>query len=388
MEDYREKFNKLLNKMEKIHLDLYHTISKNKINNYIDELMNRVEIKDKYDFCYYANHIIKVLSGSLDTHTHIFIKNYQLKPCLPIRYTIIDNKIYITKTTEKNKNLLYSELLEINNVPINKIIKEIEYITPSYNKEFLPLSLRINLVDEDLLKCLPSIDNNIETFKLKLKKNSNVIFKKLKISDDEIINKKENYKYEIDDDILTIKYKRCIETKENQMKEFVEKIKKDSIQNNIHKYIVDLRGNSGGNSEIIKPLIEYLKDKEIVTLVDNEVYSSGSLAVIELKKIGSITIGTDIGTTINCFGNITQNEFEEYYLSVTNKFFYYDEDINQMKGINTKEEYKKFKNNQKNNKYFKPQIFKPDYYINNSINEISLGIDKQKELAKKILREN
>lgn len=34
-------------------------------------------------------------------------------------------------------------------------------------------------------------------------------------------------------------------------------------KNNISKYIVDLRGNTDGNSKIIKPLIEFLNGNEV-----------------------------------------------------------------------------------------------------------------------------
>ena len=52
-----------------------------------------------------------------------------------------------------------------------------------------------------------------------------------------------------------------------------KKISNDADINNITKFIIDIRGNTGGNSNIIKPLIKYLDGKQVITLVDKYVFS-------------------------------------------------------------------------------------------------------------------
>ena len=67
--------------------------------------------------------------------------------------------------------------------------------------------------------------------------------------------------------------------------------------------------NTSSFSNIIKPLIEHLsnKDIELFTLVDRGVFSSGRFAAIDMKKIGSKIVGEEIGTPINCFGYVSGN---------------------------------------------------------------------------------
>ena len=47
------------------------------------------------------------------------------------------------------------------------------------------------------------------------------------------------------------------------------------------KYILDLRGNKGGNSEILNPFQDLVREKKLegVLLIDSKVFSSGRFAV-------------------------------------------------------------------------------------------------------------
>lgn len=184
---------------------------------------------------------------------------------------------------------------------------------------------------------------------------------------------------------MIIHYSSCIEDYENQMVNFVEKIKEESSNNIIKKYIVDIRGNIGGNSEIIKPLLLYLSDKEIVTLVDKYVFSGGRFALIDLINIGSRTVGSGIGTSINCFGNISRNEIGNFLLPISNKYFYYKD--KRICNINRKDNFLQFKNNKENHEYFIPIIFSPDYIIENIIEDYKNNRDRVLEYAVKILTE-
>lgn len=160
-----------------------------------------------------------------------------------------------------------------------------------------------------------------------------------------------------------------------------KKISNESNINNITKFIVDIRGNTGGNSNIIKPLIKYLDGKEVITLVDKYVFSSGRFAIVDLKRIGSIFVGTNIGTTLNCFGNVSRNEIDAYLLPISYKYFYYDELSISMIGIDKKSDFIKFKNNINNKKYFESQIFEPDYYVEKTIEDYKNNYDRQLEFA-------
>lgn len=242
--------------------------------------------------------------------------------------------------------------------------------------EFLYMQIENILYNGIKLRSLPSLKIDSDTFEFEVLKDNKTIKRNLTKSDIRLYQD-DNYTYNIIDGVMHIIYSSCREKYEGQMLEFVEKISDESKKNNITKFIVDIRDNSGGNSEIIKPLVEFLKGKEVITLTDKYVFSGGRFALYDLKNIGSITIGTGVGTTLNCFGNNCVSYTDDFIIPVSYKYFYYDEEQKKLINIKTKEEFTEFKNNPENKMYFEPQVFEPDYNVENQIEDYENKYDRQ-----------
>lgn len=382
MNNYVNDIYKLIEILEEKHIDCYFNVSKEEILKYIKEVLEKYKLEDDYDFYYMANMIIKKLFGELDSHTKLIFKNSKCN--MPIRLKYIDDKLYIVKTDDEHKEINYSQILKINDIDINILIDELEQIISYSTKGFLDSQIEYTFYNGSKIKSLPSIDNKVEKFKYTILKNNEEKDIYLQSSDIQFYEDI-NYTFEIIDEIMVIHYTSCFENYENQMINFVKKIKQVSIKNNIQKYIVDIRGNVGGNSEIINPLIEYLKDKEIVTLIDKYVFSGGRFALSNLINIGSKTVGTGIGTSINCFGNISRNEIVNFILPISYKYFYVKDD--RICNINKKEDFISFKSDIQNQKYFIPIIYEPDYIVENKIEDYENNKDRVLEYAIEILNE-
>lgn len=377
----KEKIKEILKLIEEKHIDMYFNISKEELDKYIDEIIKKYEINDEYSLYYYTNMIIKKIFGIYDSHTKLLFEKGDFY--LPIRFKYINNKLYIIRTTEETKNLLYSEVKKIDNIDINKLIEEIKNIVASSTEEYITSQIELFLINGYKIKSLPSIDSNHDEFIFTLNKDGNDIDVKLTRDEGYLlpVNKpKENYSYEIKNDKLVIVYNKCREDYEGQMIEFVKKIDKISKKYNICKYVVDIRGNQGGNSNIINPLIDFLKDKQVITLVDEYVFSGGRFAILDLKNVGSEFIGTGIGTQLNCFGNAPGIKFDNFIIPISNKYFYMDTTYkyDNFKYADTKEN---FKNLKQNKELFIPRLFKPDYYSKKTIDDYKNGIDVELELA-------
>lgn len=386
--NYIDKVNTILKLIEEKHIDMYFDITKEDLEEYIGNLLNENKLNNKYDFYYYMNMIIKRIFGRFDLHTKLVFKDGDFY--LPIRFKYIDNKLYIIRTTEETKKLLYGEVKKIDNIDISKIVEEIRNATAYSTEEYIVSQIELFLINGYKIKSLPSIDSNRDSFIFEVNKDNKII--KMPLTRDEgyllPINKpKQNYTYEIIDDNIVIVYSKCREEYENQMIKFLNEIRQKSEKLCINKFIVDIRGNQGGNSEIINPLIEFLKDKEVVTLVDEYVFSSGSFAILDLKNIGSKFIGTGIGTSLSHFGNARSYEFEDFIIPISNKYFYMDTtySYDAFKYADTKEKFKKLKENKE---LFIPQIFEPDCYSKKTIEDYKKGIDRELESAIKLMNEN
>lgn len=380
---YRSLLNDILNLIEEKHIDMYFNISKEELNNYIDEILKKYPLRNEYDLFYVTNVIIKKIFGIFDSHTSLIWSKFNYN--LPIRLKYIDNKLYIIRTDEDNIDLLYGEILSINNIPLKELISEIDDMVAYSTFGLLQVKIETILFNIIKLRSLPSIDSSTKEFELQILKDNKIIKRKLGKQNKDLIdlNKmKNNYYYEVLDDKIYIVFNACKEEYDGQMKELVSNLENISKEININKYIIDLRGNMGGNSNVIKPLIDYLKGKEVVTLVNNYIFSGGRWAIVDLKKIGSSFVGTGIATSMNCFGNVTRNKIDNFILPVSYKYFYYDDESQTMKEINDKNDFIEFK---KNRKYFEPQIFEPDYYVENSIEDYKNNCDRQLEVAIELL---
>lgn len=376
--EFNNKLKEIIYLIKETHIDVYINNDDGKINQIINDVLKDKKINSKYDLYYYVNLIIKKIFDKTDSHTKMIFKDSSAT--LPVRLKWINNKVYIIRTDFDNQDLMYGKVLKINDIEVNLLIEEIKNMTAYSTEEFLRMPIEVTLRTVEKLKTLPSIDSNADEYKFEILKDNNLIKRNLKSNGNELLkinNMSKNYMYNIIDDKIQIIYNACKQDYDGQMNDFVKEIDEVSNINNINKFIVDIRGNTGGNSNVIKILIDFLKDKEVVTLVDEFVFSGGRFALIDLQTIGSKTVGTGIGTSINCFGNIEVIEYDDFLIPVSKKYFYYDDG---MKEVTTKSELEKL-----DKKYFEPIIFKPDYYSENTIDDLKNNYDRQLDTAINLL---
>lgn len=370
-DEYSEKYQCIL-----AHPALYFFHSKKDLDKKIEEFLSTKDVFDKYDIYYFASKMIKFLLHPYDSHTKILLTD---KIVLPVKFKVIDNKIYIIKITEDFKETLYSELISINGIDIKTIKKELEEITCYSTKGYLDIMVERNIIVPDILKSLPSFDKKLSNITYTTLKNGqikeitfdlNKIEKYSMYSDNPV----KNYTYKQEGDVLILVYNTCKDM--DAMKKFISKIKYISRENNINKFIVDLRGNDGGNSMIVKPLIEFLKGKQIITLTDDTIFSSGRMACADLYKIGSYFIGTEISTSFSAFGNNPNNlVIDELNLKVnrSTKYFKYDKNFN-CQSFN-KHNFKDYFKNPDYFRSFDPIFFKPDKYAYKTLDDYKSGSD-------------
>ena len=100
------------------------------------------------------------------------------------------------------------------------------------------------------------------------------------------------------------------------------------------------------------------------------------MALVELKKIGAYIIGTDIGTSLNCFGNCPSNlDIDKLNLRVTSSstYWYYDKELS-LTGYE-KDEFNTCFNNKK--ELLEPVLLHPDKYVYLTKEDIINKYDKQ-----------
>ncbi|MDD6244480.1 MAG: hypothetical protein PUB03_02325 [bacterium] len=102
--------------------------------------------------------------------------------------------------------------------------------------------------------------------------------------------------------------------------------------------------------------------------------------LVDLKKLGSYVIGTNISTSLNAFGNVpSEYELENLGLIIkrSNNYWYYDDNL-ELKYF-TKENFSSYFKNRR--ELLVPKIIKPDKYVCNTVDDIISNKDTQLESA-------
>lgn len=311
----------------------------------------------------------------------------------PLILKIIDDKVIIMKASKEYEKFLFYEIVAINNISIQEITKELEK-TISYSAiGHLKSQLEFDLMRGFSILSLPLfIDKEDDTIIYKLQKNGEyqeIIFNwHDNFNYDFCENRLYWFDYDSINNILIIKYKSCYSDPKKTMEQFVEELKDFVQKNPINNVIVDIRGNGGGKSGIIKPLIVFLDASKfnLVTLVDDVVYSSGRWALVDLKRIGSKLIGTETGTATNCFGYITEFilPYTKMLIKCSLRYLYYKDQY--METV-TKEEFESFYKNPQNKQYFTYSNIEPDIYVKNKFEDYKNHYDRELNEAKQYFNE-
>lgn len=315
------------------HINFYHSHTKKELLDYIINYTKTHDLKNDYDFMYMMRSIIKYMGNNLDMGTSIDFPTFN---ALPFRVKFVDGGLYIDgKNSQYNKG----KLLEINGVSVNKIIEEIEGCVTYGTVGGYETKVEKFFLSIDNILSLPSIDSKSD--KITFKTNAGSFDIENRPYEQEHI---EYEKYSIDGHTLIFKCPYCKE----ECAPDIQKIEGLVNLYKIENFVLDLRGNNGGNNSVILPLIKYLKANSfnLTTIVDKGVSSSGQLAMMEMKRMGSNIIGEDIGTQTNYFGGCYSNGTlgnTHFKYSLSKALLYYDENSFRMRGIFTREELNKHK---------------------------------------------
>lgn len=313
---YEEKFKKIIEFYKENHLDPWHAISENDVNDIYKKLTNEMDVNNDKSFFYLVNYIFKRISGKMDAHTY-----FDKISIIPLAYRFIDNKVFI----DYPKKYKGYYIISVNGIDVNNILTELDDILIYGTPGKKDVEIEKAFMNRYSILSLPSLQNTDEIkFEIVNKDGEKRIIDTNALKDEnELIkayneyNFKEskNFKYKIVDNTLILN----IFSFQNKYKDLMINML-DSLDNedlsSINKIILDVRGNHGGNGQLFSPyLYEFLdrfKNAEIITLIDKSVFSAARSFITTVKqKYKSINIGDEISTPLNVFGNNYPKLLEE-----------------------------------------------------------------------------
>ena len=333
MNKYKDDLDELLNILEDTHPNLYAFITKEELHSKFDNLKDKCDNMNLQEF---SVEISKILSCLKDGHTSIGFFGDAL-----LEFRVINDKIYIIDDYKnKNSNYLYKYITKINDIDINEIIEKLRIILSYDNESWFKHLIEFQIISKSLLKKIGVV--NGDTYSITLndgtiidyKTEKEKIYRKLPV----IIDEKE-----LENNVYYIKYGTCNNDGNIDLTEFLDKCYNKIESNDYQNIIIDLRGNTGGNSEYFskfKNRLSKLENKNYVVLVDRGVFSSGIFAACDMLNLGAKIIGEQPGCYFNHSGypkyfTLTNSKIDiscshvEFHVTIGKIKSYYKKDINE-----------------------------------------------------------
>ena len=276
MLNWRNDLNQLATELPVLHKNLFFNQNPEYFFNEIDSLIARLPELDNPQI---VMEIARIVATIGDAHTSVTLPQFNR---LPVECYWFEEGLFITATTEDYSRIIQYKIIEINSVPIANVIESLTKVIPHENKSFLRSQLPKYLICADILFGLELIDDVYEV-EMKLENQrgeryltSLAIMKysdwQTSASDTAADTSKLLPLYRTDADkyfwkkfiphkkLLYINYNNCKDMVGQTVGEFTESVIDDITRNlDIQQLVVDIRNNGGGNSELLKPFLQWLK---------------------------------------------------------------------------------------------------------------------------------
>lgn len=315
------------------HRNLFFNITRERFEANIDNLKT---IIGKLDYNDMKVEISRLVASIGDAHTAVKLPMNYL---LPLEFYWFKEGIYVVKALGEYKKLEHYKVIEINNIPIAEVLDELSEIISHENSSYLKSNIVKYIQSIEVLYGLIIVDNienctikfeslngEVETENIrsvdvinynKLLENDNNSRVNQGLSESMPVymrNSNRNYWFEYleNERIVYFKYNACRDTLEQPIDIFIKELIDFIEENNIEKLVVDLRNNTGGDSRLLEPFIEYVKKNKKINIQGNlfvvigrDTFSSALLNAFSFKdNTNGILIGESTGGKPNCYGEI------------------------------------------------------------------------------------
>ncbi|MDU6266294.1 MAG: hypothetical protein E6600_17500 [Anaerocolumna aminovalerica] len=308
--------------LPKRHKNLFSIITKEEFNYLTDQLIDKIDqINNEQVFV----ELNKIVASIGDAHTAINIwDGYSY----PLQFWVFDGKIYVVNADTSLEEMIFSQVLKIDGVDINIVIEQLTTLISHENESWvlamLPNYLQSPiymyglgiLQNENEAVFTVEKDGEVKDFTVSALEYGESLDFVNKNTEDVLIgkyNKYYDYEYLSDYKALYFEYNVCADGDNQRFADFNKKMFNSIEENAVEKVIIDLRNNSGGNSEILNPFTKRLKsyiaentNVKVYILVGRNTFSSGMFAIYRIKESApeAVSIGEPTGGALDCYGEV------------------------------------------------------------------------------------
>ncbi len=325
-EDRNEKWISDIDYLEetlpKMHKNLYFKKDKAFFKGSLEALKKKVPKYTDNDINYEMSRIVSEMG---DTHTCV---NLSVEKMYPISLFWYDEGIYIVDANERYKELLYSKVISLNEIPIEEVANAFKGVFFSgANENWFKNQVMYYMISEELLKFVGIIEE--DEIALQIQKPDGTKEKVLMLPitreqqqpiQDERVYKipfyqshpYDNYWYEYlpDQKTMYVCYRSAVQMPEKPTEIFAKELFDTIKSQDVEKLVIDVRENQGGSDRVFKPLLSQIKKSKLnvpnklFVIIGRKTYSAGMNTAILLKeKTNAILVGEDSGGKPSHYGD-------------------------------------------------------------------------------------
>lgn len=342
--------NTLCDTLEENHYDLYANVSEEAFQAEREKIARQTPNMTDGEFYWSVRHLLSLVG---DAHTAAYPSEYFMS-VLPWNIKKFDEGWFILILDKAHEQYLGTRVVAINDIPIDEVVERtrqvISYEADSWLWQKVPDVLiwkealeYLDIVepDEPVLVTVETTAGSEETFELpayddwsdEKKQEILVGFQR----DSVPVTAEQDAIYRstaLDESTYFIQYNSCQEDPDLPMAQFVQQVEADLESGGYQNIIVDLRYNTGGISEVIRPLEKALSiyainagaDVQFYILIGGRTFSSATIAATDFKNtptVNSIFVGQPTGGVLICPGDIKTIWIENppFGVQYSTKFF-------------------------------------------------------------------
>jgi hypothetical protein len=339
LERWAEDIDQLAQELPAKHKNLYAQYSEKDFKEQIEKLKNQVPDLSDEELVY---RLSCLMASFGDAHTSL---NVMPRQAFPFTLGWFKEGIHVINTLPEYEKILYCRLLKINDYAVDDVISTLSRALSHENEAQIKKSMPYSLIQVGLLlgaKIIDDPESALFTFRkdgedpfsikidsMSMKERFSPIITSENESELPLFRRNRklfySYFYLEKDKTLYVLYNSCRVMKDKPFPDFVKEVFDFVDQNDVRRFIVDLRNNGGGNSGIFFPMTKELKLRDdlnkkdrLFVILGRGTFSSAVLNAIELKNQTHATfVGEPTGGKPNHFGEVRSFTLKNSKLNVS-----------------------------------------------------------------------
>ncbi len=331
-DQWKQDVSYFLDNMEKVHINAYHTTSKNDFEKFAADLTGKLStMTDNQVFV----EILRMTAMVGDGHSAINIFGWHDKQSesifnfhvYPLRLYLFSDGVYVLGTAPPYSKLTGKRLTKINGITISEVLEKIKPIVIGDNEYSQKFNIPYYLCNAEILNGLGIAGNISESEFTAADENGEISvkvssFEMSKMQHDQgddnglplyMRNNEKNYWFEYlpESKTLYINYKRVLIDPADSLTVFCKRINEFVNANEIERTVVDIRNNGGGNNGTCQPFVNLISNNpkinrkgRLFVIIGRETFSAASYLTTKLEfNTKAIFTGEPTGASPNHYGD-------------------------------------------------------------------------------------